>query len=349
MVRLLIDAFLGLVHGYASTGRDWRYSAQKATSSLGGGRLRIAETALLRARGLRHRMVFERPVIDRSTPTNRVVLAALREVETLARLSFADVKQLAEARTLATLFADCLDNELIVGSKMRLSDEAIRLAEHSEKPDVRDMLRLAAAVLAHLSTEVGRPQTGQVPLAWFVSLERLFEGAVRRCLGQVLGSEWSVTGPRDSIKWVFPDQSTLGANPDFVVNRNARPVAVGDAKYKRWEGSASASDLYQLLIHASAFGSEQAFLVYPSNHFSETALGKSVTGMPTTLFAVDVRQLESGVRQLCHRMGLQPTKLQGNVEEVGRTLGEGSLPSRVPSTRPPGERAAARPATSSGP
>ncbi|MGW3897434.1 5-methylcytosine restriction system specificity protein McrC [Micromonospora profundi] len=308
MIRLLIDAFLDSVRGYASAGRDWLYSAQKSTSSLGGGRLRIAETTLLRARGLRHRMVFERPVISRSTPTNRVVLAALREIEILARLSFADAKQLSEARTLATLFADCLDNELILGSKTRLSDGAIQLSENSERPEVRDMLRLAAAVLAHLSTEVGRPQTGQVPLAWFVNLERLFEGAVRRCLGQVLDAGWSVTGPRESTRWVFRDRSILSANPDFVVSLNAQAVAVGDAKYKEWEGSASASDLYQVLIHASAFEAKQAFLVYPANHFFETALGKSVTGVPTTLFAVDVRQLEAGVRQLCHRMSFQPAK-----------------------------------------
>ncbi|MFI2649660.1 hypothetical protein [Micromonospora fulviviridis] len=304
MVRLLIDAFLASVRSYASAGRDWTYSTRRAASSLGGGRLRVADTSLLRARGLRHRIVFDRPFVDRSTPVNRLVLAALREVEVLARLSFADAKQLSAARMLATLFADSLDNELILGSKKALAGEAFMLAAQVPKPEIQDMLRLASAVLAHLSIEADRPQIGQVPLAWFVNLERLFEIAVRQCLGRTLGTGWSVSGPGGAAKWVFPDRSTLGANPDFVIKRAQKAVAVGDAKYKAWESLASASDLYQLLVHASAFDAQKAFLVYPSSQFSERELGKSVTGTSTVLFAIDVRQLESGVGQLCRRIGL---------------------------------------------
>jgi 5-methylcytosine-specific restriction endonuclease McrBC regulatory subunit McrC len=305
MIRHLVDAYLEHVLVYASKGRDWEYATRREVSSLVGGRLRVVDTVILRARGMRHRVAFDRPVVNRVTPVNRLVLAALREVETLASLSLVAETQLSRARGLAALFADCLDIEVLVGSRTRLVEQVPTLVAMARDDHVRELLSLGGALLAHSSMEAGASQTGQAPLAWFINLENLFETTIRRRLRVALQGRLSVRKGGDAV-FVFPSTARLSANPDLIVEDAVTTMAIGDVKYKVWDGDVEPSDLYQLLAHAKAFDANRAFLIYPSDSFSERRMGPSVTGADTSVFAVDVLHIDEGVKQMAVSMGLCP-------------------------------------------
>lgn len=81
-------------------------------------------------------------------------------------------------------------------------------------------------------------------------------------------------------------------------------MTVGDVKYKSWAGSASAPDLYQLLVHAKTYDAERCFLVYPHDTFGVKRLGVASTGCDTWLFTVDVRALESDLPRLLAAVGV---------------------------------------------
>ena len=81
--------------------------------------------------------------------------------------------------------------------------------------------------------------------------------------------------------------------------------AVGDVKYKTWDGSAAAGDVYQLLVHAAAFNCARAFLLYPSDHFAARRLGRAATGADVHLFAVDVRRMQDGIKMVATELGLE--------------------------------------------
>jgi hypothetical protein len=83
-------------------------------------------------------------------------------------------------------------------------------------------------------------------------------------------------------------------------------VFVGDVKYKQWAGVPGASDVYQLLVHAAAFDSGKAFLVFPFEEFDARSLGDAVTGASVTTYGVDVRELDDHVEHILNDLGAVP-------------------------------------------
>src|SRR5690606_21543821 len=77
-----------------------------------------------------------------------------------------------------------------------------------------------------------------------------------------------------------------------------------DVKYKTWTGAAAAADMYQLLVHCSAFDCNHAFLVYPADHFAVRNLGLAATGAAVHLFALDLRDLSNSIRQMVSVLGM---------------------------------------------
>jgi hypothetical protein len=165
------------------------------------------------------------------------------------------------------------------------------------------MLALAGIVLSHNSFEASQMIPGIVPFSWFLNLETLFEQAVRRRLHALVGKGIGVHAGRSIRPAIFPALGIQRAEPDLVLG-TAPEAVVGDVKYKDWSGSADASDLYQLLVHARAFDANRCFLVFPSDGYDEVSLGRAVTGADTWLFAVDVRDLDSGLRRVCDAMSV---------------------------------------------
>ena len=117
LLSLLIRQFLLMLRAYVSRGRQFHYSTKRLRGSLVGGRIAITETIGLRARGLQHLVAFDRPVLTHVTPKNRIVAAAISEVERVADIIYLQPADLASARGLSILFEDCKDFEVLFGSR----------------------------------------------------------------------------------------------------------------------------------------------------------------------------------------------------------------------------------------
>lgn len=304
LVRYILRAFLDETKSYLSSGRDFTYRSKREKASLIGGRINVQQTVVLRARGLRHLVAFDRNELTRATPTNRVVAAALVEVERIARLVEVPESDLAAARAMSMYFEDCRDAETVFGSRASLAALAERLRREGSRHG--DLLTFAAILLAHESFENEPVLARRTPRAWFLNLETIFEAAVRRTMAAVGRSRippLNVADGRRVPERVF-SKDDQEAKPDLVLSTVGAGVTIGDVKYKTWDRNAGASDIYQLLVHATAFGSDNAFLVFPDDAFDEVDLGLATTGATTRLFAVDVRDLPGDLaRVLDHLAG----------------------------------------------
>lgn len=305
LLTLLVHQFLEEVTTYVSAGRECHYSRRHEVGSLVGGRIDTTLTAQLWARGLRHLISFERNVLTYDTPTNRVVLTALREVERLARVLAMPTTDTVRARTLTMLFSDCRDARTLFcerGELARMAQDTVRAYASAR---TRDLLSLAGVILAHESFEHMAAPSGTVPRAWFLNLENVFELAVRTVLQDLCGDGYTVEPGGRFVRPIFERASSeFRARPDIVIRAFDGFAAVGDVKYKEWTGRAAADDLYQLLVHAAAFGSPLCFLIYPGDAFDMRFLGKSATGVETWLLAPEVGRLAEDLEKGVAAMGL---------------------------------------------
>jgi 5-methylcytosine-specific restriction endonuclease McrBC regulatory subunit McrC len=276
--------------------------------SLVGGRINITKTIGLRARGLQHVLAFSRPVLTHITPKNRIVAAAISEVERVSEIITLDVADLAMARGLSLLFQDCKDAEVLFGDRDAFVRAAQRLVASGEEGD-RDLIALASVILAHQSFDYGSPVKSISPRAWFLNLENLFEVAVRQVLAAVYAPGIVTSRIEAEVERRIFDKAgdEYKANPDLVLSRSEGVKAIGDVKYKAWSGSAGQPDIYQLLVHAATYRAPIAFLVYPHDAFEVRELGVH-NDTRTWLFAVDVRKLEDHLLLALRAMGLEPTK-----------------------------------------
>ena len=306
LTRLMVNQFLEAIRQYVTIGREFRYTPKRETGSLAGGRLLVGQTATLWARGLRHLLAFERTLPSRKTPLNRTLLAALREIEEIASAAAIPSEDLMAARGFAEFFSDCLDAEVIYAPADRFVQLADQLIDEADQEEIRDMLALAAVILSHEGFEPGAYVESTVPRAWFLNLEKLFERACRRVLGKA-GRPWlrvsSAAAWLPSIFSSLPEE--LRAHPDLVVHHQGEFFAVGDVKYKNLIGRPDEDDIYQLLVHAAAFRTDVAFLVYPSDSFSSSDLGLSATGCRTWVFEVDIRNMGEDLERVLRAMELK--------------------------------------------
>ena len=119
---------------------------------------------------------FARPVLRRDVPKNKVALAAIRQVEELAKQVAVPADDITTARTLAQFFTDIHDIEVLLGRRERWVSEA--RAPEIEAPTAfdRDLLALAAVVLSHESFE--RNDLDRSQLADLAVVVELFEDRV---------------------------------------------------------------------------------------------------------------------------------------------------------------------------
>lgn len=299
LVALLVSHFVEATRKYAARGREFGYVTKPMRGSLVGGRLDVTRTLRLHARGLRHLAAFEKNAITFDLPVNRVLLAALREVDRLQALIPIPPDIVVKARGMAMVFDDCRGPEVLFGRKADMVDQADRLCTTAKDRVTSDLMALAAIILSNESFEQDAPQRGIAPRAWFLNLETLFEKAVREAMSSALQGVATVTAGRSKPAKVFTEYQNLRANPDLVVRRiDTKRVMAGDVKYKRWSGSPKAADVYQLLVHASAFNAQRAFLIYPGDSFETVEFGTASTGAAMTAYTLDVRDLPCQIARL---------------------------------------------------
>ena len=300
LIELVAVRFVDAVRKYVTRGRRFRYEKQRATGSLVGGRLDVTRTLGLRARGLRHMVAFERQATSHALPENSLLLAALREIERLSTIAVISSDALVRSRGMAMLFDDCRQSETLLASRHGSARMARELAATTTDEVLADALAMAAVLLSHESVEPGASPIGRSPEAWFLNLENLFEAAVRNCLDAAAKTcGHRVTSAGADRRRVFGDSDYLRAQPDLVVrNKRACIAAIGDVKYKHWAGTATSSDIYQLLVHAAAFEVGTAFLVFPASGFQVSEYGDAVTGAHVSVYGVDVNSLSEHVSRI---------------------------------------------------
>jgi len=303
LIVLLVEQFLEAVTTYASLGRKFQYTKIKSSGSLAGGKLDITKTIQLRSRGLGHLLAFEKNVVDYKTQINRILLAALLEVENIASLLHLPKSLVATSRSLSMLFSDCHDHEILYRERSFFADEALYLAESQSDELIMDVMSLASVMLAHESFDSSSGQPAGLPRTWFLNLENMFETAVRNLLIKIC-TDASIFRGETAPKPIFDEQQRqYRANPDIVVLPSSGDAAIGDVKYKIFDGSASATDVYQLLVHAEAFEAKKSFLIFPGDSYFARNLGRTRGEIQTVFFSVRLHQLESDLKDVARYLG----------------------------------------------
>lgn len=304
LIVLLVEQFLEAATTYASLGRKFQYTKIKSSGSLAGGKLDITKTIQLRSRGFGHLLAFEKNVASYNTPINRILLAALLEVENIALLIHLPASLIATSRSLSMLFADCHDHEILYRERSFLAEQALFLAESQSDELIMDIMSLASVMLSHESFDSSSGQPAGLPRTWFLNLENMFETAVRNILIQ-LCTDASISRGESAPEPIFDGQQRqYRANPDIVIIPSSGEVAIGDVKYKIFEGTAAAGDVYQLLVHAETFGAKKSFLIFPGDTYFVRDLGRTRGGIQTVFFSVRLPQLESDLKNVARHLGL---------------------------------------------
>lgn len=298
LMTLLAAHFVDATRHYAARGRQFTYVAKSMRGSLVGGRLNVPKTLQLHARGLRHLASFEKNTITHNLALNRLVLAALREVDRIRTIVDLSPEVVAGARSMAMVFDDCRGPEVLYGVKAEMAKEAERLSESASDRITADLMSLAAVILSNESFEQAASRRGIAPRAWFLNLETLFERAVRETMRRELRGFGSVSSGKAKPAAIFSGYDGLSANPDLVIRPLEGAICIGDVKYKRWGGTPKAADMYQLLVHAAAFDAPRAFLVYPSESFAVTSFGRAATGVLTRAYMLEIAVLPDQVRKM---------------------------------------------------
>jgi 5-methylcytosine-specific restriction endonuclease McrBC regulatory subunit McrC len=328
LISLLADQFTQSVTRYLSRGREFNYRTERHVGALIGGKLHMTGTIRLRVRGLSHLAEFEKSAIAFDTSLNQIILAALRELERINRLVPLEISMLAKARSLSLLFSDCRSKQVLFGARA----EFIRLAAASHviysDPLIRDLTALSGILLSHESFEPSAARQNRAPRSWFLNLESLFELSTRNILTRMIGNAGSVQNGRNAPALIFKTgDAHYRAHPDFVLRTGGPTTVVGDAKFKLPNTTVEPSDLYQLIVHASAFDATEAFLLYPDDSFQSADLGVTNTGIRVRSFTVDLRNLPASLMQLLTLVapGIMPNGLHPAQHSTGAVPDQGSV------------------------
>lgn len=114
----------------------------------------------------------------------------------------------------------------------------------------------------HVLSALGRTMDvgDQTGFSFLIRTPDMVEEALRRIVAEALAGEVEVTKTTMSL---------IGSGHSMTPDLNFGGAAVGDVKYKLWDGDWPRADLYQLVAFATAFGVAEAVRV----GFSSTPAG----------------------------------------------------------------------------
>lgn len=277
---VLVSLFIQAVRRYLSGSKKSAYMQVADAGALIGGRLDIARTVRLRARGASHQAAFNRTVLSADLPFNRCVYAALREIERLGSLAKVPHADVAMARALRLGLSECLPGVLSMTPR-ELSEIAAEEAEKRQTTfELYDVISLAGAVLDAAGFGGVDNWKRSVEHSWFVNLETFFEQAIRSTISHILEGVATVTSAKQRPSLFKPDSQRYRANPDIIISDvNGIVMGIGDAKYKDFSDWPNQADVYELVAHAAAYGATKAILFYLGDgNFSVRSFGTSATG-----------------------------------------------------------------------
>jgi hypothetical protein len=302
---ILISLFIRAVRSYLSGFKRTAYVKVPDAGIVAGGRLDIARTLRLRARGKAHQIAFDRSLLSSDLPFNRCIYAALIEVERLSRVAQVSPSDITSARALRAVLGECLPSVLAARPHELAKVAAQEAALRQPRPEVSDVILLAGAVLDAAGFGGSEPWRRHIDRSWFVNLETFFEEAIRSVVRASLGANFVVGSAQDRPPLFDSTLQRYRANPDIVVRHVTKAaVAIGDAKYKELSGWPSASDVHELLAHAAAYQASKAFLFFPSDgNFWQRPFGLSATGCEVWAFGITFDAFVSDVRRSLEIVG----------------------------------------------
>lgn len=316
--RVLMTEFTRAAGEYISQRRQAAFIYRNDVGPILAGRMDIPATMRLHARGRLGLFAFQQGLVTRDRPLDRIVLAALDELDRSGAALDLAGETLYEARWLAGALEEIRDDDFLATSATGFLSLIDNLAAGGDVlPEDVDLSRLAATVLLHHGFGC-TTQGSIVPRALFVDIETLFEQAVRELLGEICGGKTVGNGKVFERRMFTGGQDSSQTHPDVVIHDDYGVFAVGDVKYKSLtnrhtsaQKKAGRDDLYQVLVHAASLEAGRAFLVYPSDHLRECRyLGMSATGCRTWTALVRPTFLRADLAYLVEQMAAAETPKQ---------------------------------------
>lgn len=304
--NLLLRIFAGVVEGYVRQYRDVKYATRNARGCMIGGKLDVMGTIRLRARGVRHHVAYQKSEISGDTNRNLIICAALLEVERLASQVKLDSHTISRFRKSLMAFGASTPQVRGLGRRRILEIASNELRSSRRLPvSVSDVLDFSLLILAGGGFGGDEGYEGRVRKSWFVNLETLFEAAVRNTMMRVLDGAWDVARPDKPPRILVDAEGRYPANTDIVISRRGVDTVICDAKYKvrkafDWP---LASELHEVLSHASAYGARKALIICPGDDFWSRRVGCDRNACEVWAFGVSVLDLERDIRRVCTEIG----------------------------------------------
>ena len=252
-------------------GRVKYYVDEFRTSATPRGRINVAKSLSLLARGKPGLLSYRCTRLSADNLPNRLLALAIGAVEACASATTAP-SLLERSRTYASLFEDVdaftLDR-LHVSQKANMFREV--LSDSRITGDLKSAIGYARALVLHLGAWSEAPEE-LLPRTYFLNLEDLFEDAVGTVLSELFTGR-TVKG-REIKRTLFENMPRhYVVDPDIVLTMNGTPLLVIDCKYKELDGLPYHSDVYQLFSHCSALSVKRGILIYPGGAFRMRRLG----------------------------------------------------------------------------
>ena len=166
--RHLMHEFVSAAGSYIAHRRAARYEYSPATGPVLAGSLDLSRTIAQQAAGRLGQFAYTEGRVVRDEPLDRVVLAALDELDRAALALKLDDETIYQARWLAGALEEVRDYDYLSTARAEFLDLADRVEQGRETESVdADLARLAAVALLHRGFEPDMPSEGTVPRAWF--------------------------------------------------------------------------------------------------------------------------------------------------------------------------------------
>lgn len=321
--RQLLAEFTRAAGRYIADRRVARYQYRHDTGPVLAGALDMPATMRLHATGRLGVFAYRQGAVVRDEPLDRLVLAGLDELDRAATALQLGPNTVYDARWLAGALDEVRDQDFLASSRaafLAIGDDIER--DPAALVEDVDLARLAAVALLHRGFEPDLPGQGEVPRAWFIDLETLFEQAVRETLRELLDSHDVDRGESYARRMFTGGSDASRTNPDIVVHRRGAVRAAGDVKYKSLATALGElpddeeaptkrtmkegrPDLYQVLVHAASLNTDHAFLIYAGEDaYASRYLGRSATGCHTWTTQVRPTHLAQDLARFVGDFGL---------------------------------------------
>jgi hypothetical protein len=190
--------------------------------------------------------------------------------------------------------------QLPASVRAELFDEAFANVRHGS--DLYVALGYAQALILHLGSWSGEDNGALTPHSYFLSLETLFESAVKQVLQDLIGQDVVQKGAERKVPLFSELPRRYIVDPDIVIT--GANIVVADCKYKDLDEFPGHSDVYQLAAHAQALGARRSVLIFPGERQTIKKLGATISGLEMNVAQVRPRELYNDLKVLASVLAL---------------------------------------------